>query len=257
MAHADYRYPHGLKPILRFTTANPSAESSEGENNAPFTFLSCIFTRACNMVRLGAIPSVTMVGAMVQNAGMSESEADRLVQRARTQGDALAALYEGLVDSVFRFCVVRVSDKTAAEDICSEIFLNVARGIRVFRGSTYADFRNWVFAIAANQTNGYLRKTLRQTRLLQHHNDDLARAKKGGIGALDRLDWPTLHAAILQLKPRHQTILTLRFFENMDYASIGAIVNLQAGTVRVQLHRILKKLRRYLSAPEREGRDNV
>lgn len=169
----------------------------------------------------------------------------------------MAALYEGLVDSVFRFCVVRVGDKIAAEDICSEVFLNVARGIRNFRGSSYADFRNWIFAIAANQINGYLRKTLRRARLLKSHTEDGARTGHDEHRAVQGLDWPMLHAAIMQLKPRHQTILTLRFFENMDYPSIGAIVNLPAGTVRVQLHRILKKLRRHVLAPEQEGRENV
>ncbi|MFC1763120.1 RNA polymerase sigma factor [Planctomycetota bacterium] len=203
-----------------------------------------------------AILFVTMVGAMVKQDGFSESELDELVERARTQGEALTALYECMVDSVFRFCVVRVADKAAAEDICSEVFLNVARGIRSFRGSTYTDFRNWVFAIAANQVNGYLRKTLRRARLLQTRSDDFTPPVADGPGALETLDWPVLHEAILQLKPQHQTILTLRFFENLDYASIGAIVHLRTGAVRVTLHRILKKLRRHMLAPDVEGRND-
>jgi len=198
-----------------------------------------------------------MVGAMVETTGYSESDMNELVLRARTQGQALAALYECTVDSVFRFCVRRVADKAAAEDICSEVFLEVARGIRAFRGSTYMDFRNWVFAIAANQANGYLRKHLRRARLLQARENDLAAPVINSVRDIEALDWPVLHAAILCLKPRYQTILTLRFFENMDYASIGAIVNCRPGTVRVQLHRILKKLRRHLLAPEEEGRDDV
>ena len=115
-----------------------------------------------------------MVGAMVETTEYSESDMTELVARARTQGQALAALYECMVDSVFRFCVARVADRAAAEDICSEVFLDVARGIRAFRGSTYMDFRNWVFAIAANQANGYLRKHLRRARLLQAREKDLA-----------------------------------------------------------------------------------
>jgi len=198
-----------------------------------------------------------MVGAMVETTEYSESDMNELVARARTQAQALAALYECMVDSVFRFCVARVADRAAAEDICSEVFLDVARGIRVFRGSTYMDFRNWVFAIAANQANGYLRKHLRRARLLQTRENDLAAPATCSLPDMEALDWPVLHAAILRLKPRHQTILTLRFFENMDYASIGAIVKCRPGTIRVQLHRILKKLRRHMLAPEEEGRDNV
>lgn len=198
-----------------------------------------------------------MVGAMVETTGYSESDLNELVARARTQAQALAALYECMVDSVFRFCVGRVADKAAAEDVCSEVFLEVARGIRSFRGSTYQDFRNWVFAIAANQANGYLRKHLRRARLLQARGTDFAAPTTNRPRDVEVLDWPVLHAAILRLKPRQQTILILRFFENMDYASIGAIMNCRPGTVRVTLHRILKKLRRHVLAPAEEGRDDV
>jgi RNA polymerase sigma-70 factor (ECF subfamily) len=220
-------------------------------------FFLHIISMPCNIFPLYAIPFMTMVGAMVEKIEYSESDLNELVVRARTQGQALAALYECMVDSVFRFCVHRVAEKAAAEDICSEVFLQVARGIRVFHGSTYMDFRNWVFAIAANQANGYLRKHLRRVRLLQAREYDLAPPVIDGLRDIEALDWPVLHAAILCLKPQYQTILTLRFFENMDYASIGAIVNSRPGTVRVTLHRILKKLRQHLLAPEEEGHDDV
>jgi RNA polymerase sigma factor (sigma-70 family) len=56
------------------------------------------------------------------------------------------------------------------------------------------------------------------------------------------LDWPTLHAAIRQLKPEQQTILTLRFFENMDYDEIGRVLEARPATIRVTLHRVLRRL---------------
>jgi RNA polymerase sigma factor (sigma-70 family) len=52
--------------------------------------------------------------------------------------------------------------------------------------------------------------------------------------------------SIGQLKPEHQTILTLRFFENLDYDEIGRIVDARPATIRVTLHRILKRLREAL-----------
>jgi len=61
------------------------------------------------------------------------------------------------------------------------------------------------------------------------------------------MDWPTLYTAILALKPEHQTVLTLRFFEDMDYDEIGRIMDTKPGTIRVTLHRILRKLREGLA----------
>jgi len=59
-------------------------------------------------------------------------------------------------------------------------------------------------------------------------------------------DWPRLYAAILRLKPRHQTIVTLRFFENFSYHQIAQILDVNEATLRVTLHRILNKLRNQL-----------
>jgi len=62
------------------------------------------------------------------------------------------------------------------------------------------------------------------------------------------LDWPALYAAILKLKPKHQTIIILRFFENLEFEEIGKIMKVRPSTVRVRLHRILRKLRNHLQS---------
>jgi RNA polymerase sigma factor (sigma-70 family) len=73
------------------------------------------------------------------------------------------------------------------------------------------------------------------------------RAAQSDADPWTQLDWPVLYASIMQLKPEHQTILTLRFFENMDYEEIGRIVDARPATVRVTLHRILRRLNEALS----------
>ena len=177
---------------------------------------------------------------------ISPGDADKLVVRARTDAVALGRLYELCYERIFRFCVHRLFCKETAEDVTSTVFLEVARRIRVFAGQTLQDFANWLYAIAANQTNAYIRKTSRRQKLL----DEAARAMQASTSRssedFSMLDWPRLYQAILKLKPEHQTIVTLRFFENMDFEQIAKIMNTKEATVRVTLHRILKKLRNHL-----------
>jgi len=52
----------------------------------------------------------------------------------------------------------------------------------------------------------------------------------------------------LKLKPNHQTIITLRFFENMPLGRIAGLLNMKETAVRVSLHRALKKLRKHLQS---------
>ncbi len=173
---------------------------------------------------------------------------DDLVVLAKTQAGALGKLYELYYDRIFRFCVHRLFNRTTAEDVTSSVFLTVARTMRDFQGRTEQDFRSWIYTIAANQANAHIRKTVRRKRLLSNalgHREDEEEAS-AEAAAWSRLDWPTLYAAIQELKPEHQTILTLRFFENMDYDEIGRVVDARPATIRVTLHRTLRRLQEVL-----------
>jgi len=187
--------------------------------------------------------SVTMVGLMAKT--VRQIKDDDLVVRAKSDADALAELYELYYDRIFRFCMHRLFYREIAEDVTSIVFLEVARKIRDFRGGTDQDFRNWVYTIAVNQTNAYIRKSLRRRKLLAKAADSLAAASASDDGAA-KLDWPRLYAAIVKLKPQHQTIVTLRFFENMPFEQIAEILDISQSTARVTMHRILNKLRKTL-----------
>jgi len=166
------------------------------------------------------------------------------VLRARTEADALGRLYEMYYERIFRFCVHRLFDKEIAEDVTSAVFLDVARGIRHFAGRTEQDFASWVYAIAANQANAHIRKTLRRRRLLEDATASMSASTTAKVSSGP--EWPELYKAILKLKPQHQTIVTLRFFENLRHEQIARIMNIREATLRVTLHRILGKLQRHL-----------
>ena len=191
---------------------------------------------------LCAIISATMVGAMAKF--VEKTEENDLVVKAKTQAGALGELYEMYYERIFRFCVHRLFNKEIAEDVTSAVFLQVARGLRGFKGRSEQDFRNWLYAIAANQANAYVRKSSRRKKLLAEAADSIARA--GSNYPSPEPDWPRLYAAILRLKPRHQTIVTLRFFENFSHKQIAEILDVNESNVRVTLHRILNKLRNQL-----------
>ena len=182
-----------------------------------------------------------MVGA---KAKFVEQTEDNLIQQARTQAYALGQLYELYYERIFRFCVHRLFDKEIAEDVTSMVFLEVARRIRTFDGQDEQDFGNWLYAIAANQTNAYIRKTTRRKKLLAEAGESIKALTCESNSS--QLDWPKLYAAILKLKPKHQTIVTLRFFENLPYAQIAQILKTKETTLRVMMHRILNDLRNKL-----------
>jgi RNA polymerase sigma-70 factor (ECF subfamily) len=175
---------------------------------------------------------------------------DDLVIRAPTDREAFGRLYDLYYPDVLRYCLRRLFVRAVAEDVTSEVFLRVATHVRDFPGTTEEDFRRWLYRVATNEVNAYVRRTRRRRELLE------SAARTGAVRVvdttdsadrrLDAFDWPTLYQAILGLKPREQTILTLRFFEQMSHEEIAGVLNLRAATVRVALSRALERLRRRL-----------
>ena len=158
--------------------------------------------------------------------------------------EALETLYDGYYDRIFAYCVHRLFCRTAAEDVTSAIFLAAAKGIDSVSGNGSDAHVRWLYAVATNHCNSYIRKHLRRRKLFEkfqqdHQFPDIA----AGAGP----DWTAVYGAIAQLKPTEQTIITLRFFEDMDYDRIAAIINKRQTAVRVILHRALKKLQTLLT----------
>lgn len=174
---------------------------------------------------------------------VDSASADQLVVRSRTQREAFGELYDLTYPPVFRYCLRRTANRGFAEEVSSAVFLSVAEKIKGFGGSTYVDFRRWVFTIATNEINAHYRKSIRRKDLLEQA------ARSGRLQAEPNqqpdaeVDSDILQAALMQLSERAQTIITLRFFSELPYEDIGKILNTSAGAVRTAASRAIEKIR--------------
>ena len=168
----------------------------------------------------------------------------KLIARAYSDRAAFVRLYRSHYEAVFRYCVHRLFERQAAEDVTSDVFLKVVENIHRFKGDKQ-QFRNWLYRIATNTVNNHLRKTARRNRLLKVACEQ-ANSPVADCGeSADKL--VLLREAVFALKPRYQTIITLRFFENLKLTEIAEVVGSSPGTIRSQLARALVKLRKKLA----------
>jgi len=180
---------------------------------------------------------------------MSMQDTDGLVIRARHDGGALGQLYERYYDRVFCYCMRRLFIREIAEDTTATVFLRVAKYIPGFRGTTEHDFRNWLFAIATSEINNYFRIARRRDRILDAVREEqaaMAKVAADGGGEFHRLDWPVLYEALLQLRPRQQSAIVLRFWEGLEHRAIAEVLGCRPVTVRVMLMRAIRRLRKHL-----------
>jgi len=172
-----------------------------------------------------------------------------LVIQARSDRAAFVELYRRHYDAIFRYCVHRLFDRAVAEDVTSEVFLKMVENFHGFRG-TDAQFINWLYRIATNAVNNHLRRMNRRNRLLR------AAREQTNNQAADCGESPEslalLKEAMLLLKPRYQTIITLRFFENLKMIEIAEVLGSSPGTVRSQMARALAKLRIRIASAQQE-----
>ncbi len=182
----------------------------------------------------------------------SETDQDDLIKQACSDRAAFARLYRMHYERVFRYCCRRLFNRHAAEDVTSTVFFRVMRTISTFEGNSNG-FRNWLYRIATNAVNDHLKTAKRRAEAIRN----AARQRGGGHAFAGEPDKElqkknlAVEQAILSLKPKYQTVITLRFFEKMKLVEIAEILGQNPATIRTQLARALSKLRKELRTDAR------
>jgi RNA polymerase sigma-70 factor (ECF subfamily) len=193
--------------------------------------------RAAAATRGGARPAAARSPAVVIGA-----EFDAVLAAAKEgQEEAFATLWRDLNPALLRY--LRVVAPGAAEDLASEIWLEIVRALGRFSGSEEG-LRSWVFTIARHRAVDRRRRAARQpvqplpveTLTERPGPDDAAAA------ALDRLSTDRALALIAELPRDQAEVVLLRVIAGLDVARVASIVGKRPGTVRVLGHRGLRRL---------------
>ena len=151
-----------------------------------------------------------------------------------------APVYEQYFGRIYRYCLRRVGTVEEAEDLASVIFTRALVSIGGYRGGSVGA---WLFQIAHNAVVNHLRS--RRTHLsIEDAGLDLA----ADIPApLDQLMRDETHQALRDLMASlpddQQNLLALKMVAGLNATEIGQVLGKNAGAVRVELHRIISKLR--------------
>jgi len=177
---------------------------------------------------------------------MSAIDERELVERCRS-GDERA--FQDLVDTykglVFALIARTVQDSSRAEDLAQEVFLRIHRGLPYFRGE--ARLSTWIYRIVVNVC------LQDQTRPAVLSLDDEARRARGQTSGSDRqfsdLELrDRLEKAIARLPPNYKLLVAAHYLDGVQYEDLAEALHVPLGTVKTQLHRAKRQLRRLLEA---------
>jgi RNA polymerase sigma-70 factor (ECF subfamily) len=157
---------------------------------------------------------------------------------------ALSELYRDLQPRLLRY--LRAQDPNNAEDLASEVWLDLAAGLTRFDGDEPA-LRAWVFTIAR-------RRVLDQRRSLARRRTEPVpvEALAGLNGSSDceaeafaRISTQEALAHLASLPRVEAEVVLLRVLGGLDAEQVGAILGKRPGTTRVLQHRALARLARH------------
>ena len=159
---------------------------------------------------------------------------------------AIAAVWRDVHPRLLRYLRVAAAGADA-EDLASEVWLEIAAGVPRFDGDRQA-FLRFAFTICRRRTIDARRRTVR--RRTDPVSPDVLAARSsagdGGLGARLALDAALERLASL---PRDQAeVILLRVVVGLDADSVGEILGKRPGTVRVLQHRGLERLGAALAA---------
>jgi RNA polymerase sigma-70 factor (ECF subfamily) len=160
---------------------------------------------------------------------------------------AVAVLYRWLHPALLGYLRGRAG--ADAEDLASETWLAVARGLGSFSGDEAA-FRSWVFTIAHRRLVDHHRASARRPRarsLTRAEGDEgpveLPASDDPAGDVLAALAADDAVRRIVAVLPKDQAdIVLLRVVAGLPVEDVAAITGRRPGTVRVLQHRALRRL---------------
>jgi len=183
-----------------------------------------------------------------RSLSVNQATTDDILIGRIANGDRLAmqVLFARHHVRVFRFVLRLVRDEAAAEDLISEVFLDVWRQAGKFEGR--AAVSTWLLAIARFKALSALRR-----RPEQELDEEAAEAIEDTADtpdvSLEKKDKSALlRECLTALSPEHREIIDLVYYHEKSVEEVAEIVGIPENTVKTRMFYARKKLAELLKA---------
>ncbi len=184
-----------------------------------------------------AINAAAHQGIAAAQATSDEMLLENIAAGGRT---AMHTLYARHNVRVYRFVLRIARDATMAEDLVSQVFLDVWRTASQFEGRSQVS--TWLLSIARFKAL----TALRQRRHEDIDQEDVLEIADEADTPEDSLDRSTtsaiLRACVAKLSPAHREIINLVYYHEKSVEEAGAIIGISQSTVKTRMFYARKQL---------------
>jgi RNA polymerase sigma-70 factor (ECF subfamily) len=171
-----------------------------------------------------------------------QAPADELLIGRIARGDRLAmqVLFARHHVRIYRFVLRLMRDEMAAEDVISEVFLDVWRQANRFEGRSAVS--TWLIAIARFKALSMLRKR-REEGLDDETAESIEEPSDNPGIAVEKLDkGAKLRACLASLSREHREVIDLVYYHEKSVEEVAQIVGIPENTVKTRMFYARKKL---------------
>ena len=187
---------------------------------------------------------------------------DKTLVRQCQNGDreAMSCLIVKYQDRIYNTILKICQNYDDAAELTQDTFVKVLENINSFRSNS--SFYTWLFRVAVNHTLNYCKRRFKLSPLSLDAEIDQGEGGGGKIAeVLASPDGPDPAVVaqqkeltkivinlIGQLQQEYRVVLVLRDIEQMTYAEIAEVLQIETGTVKSRLSRARVKLRELLES---------
>ena len=189
------------------------------------------------------------VSALAATAGKTSSDESLVEQIAAGNKPAMQVLFPRHRTYVYRWLLRFVSNETLAEDLLSEVFLDVWR--QAGRFQCRSSVSTWLMSIARHKalsarrrrTDAELDEKIEAT-IAEPANDPEVALQEKDRGEL-------LRRALIRLSPEHRQVIDLVYYHEKSVDEVAQILDLPPATVKTRMFYARKKLAEFVGGAEK------
>jgi RNA polymerase sigma-70 factor (ECF subfamily) len=185
---------------------------------------------------------VAINSGATQAIAAAQATSDEMLLQSIADGNrtAMHTLYARHNVRVYRFILRMVRDTSVAEDLVSQVFLDVWRTARQFEGRSQVS--TWLLSIARFKAL----TALRQRRFEDIDQDEVREIADQSDSPETSLERATtcaiLRACVAKLSPAHREIIDLVYYHEKSVEEVGQIIGIPQSTVKTRMFYARKQL---------------
>lgn len=149
-------------------------------------------------------------------------------------------IYDTYADSIYRFCLLKVSSQELAEDLTQEVFTRFWQALR--EGTVMRSERALLYTVARNLIIDWYRKK-KESSLDALTDEGIEFSGDGAREVMQEAQMQEALAAVATLDDPSREALLLRYVEGLSPREIAALSGESPNAVSVRLNRAIKKVR--------------